>query len=321
MLRECEDVKGIKVHDIEMLVSQYADDTTLFLDEDLKSFNCAVKILKWSEKRSGLAINNNKTKVVKLGATRGRSIPWQGKFGFEWTSSFEILGIIYNVELMSEITKLNIYRKIGEVKKLICTWQSRNLTPYGKVAILKSLLMSKFTHMLLSLPSPTEELIEELNTLFKGFLWSGKSPKFRREILEAETKDGGLKLHNIKLFDTALKLGWLKRFIRSNSKWTVFPKYFELEGVFIYGPDYIERIEAMTDNPFWLNVIDSLRVLWKCNFTLDKSVILETPIWLNPVFKLNINREWKKKGIMVISDFIEHLKKTILWKILLKNTK
>ena len=144
--------------------------------------------------------------MVKLGATRGRSIPWQGKFGFEWTSSFEILGIIYNVELMSEITKLNIYRKIGEVKKLICTWQSRNLTPYGKVAIIKSLLMSKFTHMLLSLPSPTEELIEELNTLFKGFLWSGKSPKFRREILEAETKDGGLKLHNIKLFDTALKL-------------------------------------------------------------------------------------------------------------------
>ena len=172
-----------------------------------------------------------------------------------------IIFLFYNVELMSEITKLNIYRKIWEVKKLICTWQSRNLTPYGKVAIIKSLLMSKFTHMLLSLPSPTEELIEELNTLFKGFLWSGKSPKFRREILEAETKDGGLKLHNIKLFDTALKLGWLKRFIRSNSKWTVFPKDFELEGVFIYGPDYIERIEAMTDNPFWLNVIDSLRVL------------------------------------------------------------
>ena len=101
-----------------MLVSQYADDTTLFLDEDLKSFNCAVKIFKWFEKRSGLAINNDKTKVVKLGATRDRSIPWQGKFGFEWTSSFEILGIIYNVELMSEIRKLNIYRKIGEVKKL-----------------------------------------------------------------------------------------------------------------------------------------------------------------------------------------------------------
>ena len=93
--------------------------------------------------------------------------------------------------------------------------------------------MSKFTHMLLSLPSPSEELIEELNTLFKGFLWSGKSHKFRREILEAETKDGGPKLPIIKLFGIALKPGWLKRFIRSNSKWTVFPKDFELEGLFL----------------------------------------------------------------------------------------
>ena len=44
VLRECEDVRGIMVHKVEMLVSQYADDTTLFLDEDLKSFNCVVKI-------------------------------------------------------------------------------------------------------------------------------------------------------------------------------------------------------------------------------------------------------------------------------------
>ena len=309
VLRECEDVRGIMVHEVEMLVSQYADDTTLFLDEDLKSFNCVVKILKWFEKRSGLAINNDKTKVVKLGATRDRSIPWQGKHGFEWTSSFEILGIIYNITSMSEITKLNIYRKIGEVKKLISTWQARNLTPYGKVSIIKSLLMSKFTHILLSLPSPTEELFEELNTLFKGFLWSGKSPKYRREILEAETKDGGLKLHNIKLFDNALKLGWLKRYIRSNSKWTVFPNDFELEGVFIYGPDYLERIDAMISNPFWINVIDSLKLLWNCNFALERSVILETPLWLNPIFKLQINREWKDKGITVISDLIDYSKK------------
>ena len=210
---------------------------------------------------------------------------------------------------MSEITKLNIYRKIGEVKKLISTWQARNLTPYGKVSIITSLLMSKFTHMLLSLPSPTEELFEELNTLFKGFLWSGKSPKYRHEILEAETKDGGLKLHNIKLFDNALKLGWLKRYIRSNSKWTVFPNDFELEGVFIYGPDYLERNDAMISNPFWINVIDSLKLLWNCNFALERSVILETPLWLNPIFKLQINREWKDKGITVISDLIDYSKK------------
>ena len=55
----------------------------------------------------------------------------------------------------------------------------------------------KFTHMLLSLPSPSDEVIDELDALFRDFLWAGKPPIYRREILEAETRDGGLKLHNI----------------------------------------------------------------------------------------------------------------------------
>ena len=211
-------MRGIRVHNVDMLTLQYADDTTLFLNGDLRSLNYAVRILKWYEKISGLAINNDKTKVVKIGALRDRSIHWQGKYGFEWTSSFEILGIVFNIKDVVNITKLNIYRKMGEVKKLIRIWQSRNLIPYGKITIINSLLMSKFTQMLLSLPSPSSALLKELDQLFADFIWSGKPAKFRKEILEAGVKNGGLKLHNISKFDSALKLGWLKRYFRSSSK-------------------------------------------------------------------------------------------------------
>ena len=138
VLRECTDVKGIQVHDTEMLTSQYADDTTLFLNGDINSLKYTVRILKWFENVSGLAIYNDKTRVVTIGALRGRSIPWQGKYGFEWTSSFVILGIIYNIDDMENITKSNIYRKMGEVKKLIRVWLASNLTPYGKITIIKS---------------------------------------------------------------------------------------------------------------------------------------------------------------------------------------
>ena len=298
VLRECPDVRGIRVHNVDMLTLQYADDTTLFLNGDLRSLNYAVRILKWYEKFSGLAINNDITKVVKIGALRDRSIHWQGKYGFEWTSSFGILGIVYNIKDMENITKLNIYRKMGEVKKLIRIWQSRNLTPYGKITIIKSLLMSKFTHMLLSLPSPSTELIKELDQLFADFIWSGKPAKFRKEILEAEVRNGGLKLHNI---------GWLKRFLRSSSKWTVFPKEFELEGVFCFGSDYIHRIEGLNTDPFWQDVLTSLKLLWKSNIMYDKSVIRETPLWFNPNLRLQIRRVWKEKGMMVTSDLLNYL--------------
>ena len=71
---------------------------------------------------SGLDINNEKTNVVKIGASRGISIPWQGKFGFKWSTTFEILGIYYDVNRMNEITDLNINRKLGEIKKLTRVW-------------------------------------------------------------------------------------------------------------------------------------------------------------------------------------------------------
>ena len=156
------------MHNEEFRVTQYADDTTLLLDDDYQTMVSVIRMLKWFKTVSGLDINKEKNKVVKLGATRGSSIPWQGKFGFNWADDFEILRIQYNMKRLHEITDLNIQRKMGEIQKLIRIWSTRNLIPYGKVIIIKSLLISKVTHMLLSLPSPSVLCIKELNRNFYG---------------------------------------------------------------------------------------------------------------------------------------------------------
>ena len=189
-------------------------------------------------------------------------------------------------------------------EELIKIWSTRNLTPYGKVTIIKSLLISKITHMLLSLPSPSSECLNTLNNAFAKFLWCGKPAKWRKEILEGEIQYGGLKLHNLQQFEKSLKLSWLKRYICSNSKWTKFPNDFDLWEVFIYGPDILEKIKEMTSNKFWLDVIGSLEVMWQTEAVMGKTFIKNTPIWLNPVFSVPINRQWFKKGISTVSDFL-----------------
>ena len=90
VIRECGDIKGIRVHGIESKVSQYADDTTLMVEEDLESIIKIIQVLKWFKSISGLDINKEKTKVLKIGASRGSSISWQDKFGFNWSTTFEI---------------------------------------------------------------------------------------------------------------------------------------------------------------------------------------------------------------------------------------
>ena len=119
---------------------------------------------------------------------------------------------------MESITDDNISSKITDIKNLISIWKTRNLTPYGKVIIIKSLIYSKITHILQSLPKPSQQTFIDLQSIVDSFLWNNKPPKFRKEILEAEISEGGLKLHNLKTFCMALKAGWIKQYLSSTAK-------------------------------------------------------------------------------------------------------
>ena len=168
--------------------------------------------------------------------------------------------------------------------------------------------MSKVTHMLLSLPSPSVLCNKELNETFSKFLWCGKPPKWRKEILEGEYQEGGLKLYNIFLFYKTLKLSWLRMYIQSSGKWTVIPNDFELFDIFKFGRDYLDRIIELTSNRFWIDVIKSLKIFWQSDAPYHKNSIRFTPIWLNSTFAIQIKREWISKGISTIADFLGTMK-------------
>ena len=136
-------------------------------------------------------------------------------------------------------------------------------------------------------------------------MWGNKPPKFRREIVEATTIEGGLKLHNLKKFDAALKIGWLKGYVRTKSKWTTTPIFLEFDGLFKFGKDYIERLLEMTFNPFWLDVLKSLKSLWSDDRIIVSENILQTPLWYNNKLMLQIKREWILKGIYTINDLLD----------------
>ena len=48
----------------------------------------------------------------------------------------------------------------------------------------------------------------------------------------------------------ALELGWLKRYLRTEAKWKIFPQEIEFDGIFKFGVDNISRIYDITFNPF-----------------------------------------------------------------------
>ena len=60
-------IKGLRIHKKEHKLSQYADDTTLFLKHNEQNIRNCMRTLKEFEQISGLKVNTEKTKVIEIG--------------------------------------------------------------------------------------------------------------------------------------------------------------------------------------------------------------------------------------------------------------
>ena len=249
-IRTNTNIEGLTLHKKEQKLSQYADDTTLFIKHNEKCIRCCMETLLEFQSISGLKVNTEKTKVIQIGVIRDNRMRTCEDLKLIWSQKFTSLGINYDIENMENITDYNIENKIKVITKLIITWSGRNITPIGKVAIIKSLLISKFTHILLSLPTPSDNTITTLENLFKNFIWRNKPPKFRLDILESTYREGGLKMTNIKTFDTALKISWLKRLKNEDDGWEEFPRIFNIHKIILFGDHYHVKLLKYTKTSF-----------------------------------------------------------------------
>ena len=67
--------------------------------------------------------------------------------------------------------------------------------------MIKTIVISKIVHLLISLPTPSQKVIREINTLLYKFLWNNKPDKIKRSISSLHLVEGGLNMLDFKMFD------------------------------------------------------------------------------------------------------------------------
>lgn len=166
MVRSNSNIKGIVVSDHEFKLSQYADDTTLLLDGSERSLRHALMTLKLYASFSGLNINVEKTKVVWIGSMKGSNQTFCEEYDLCWEKeTFIILGVKFNTNLQNMVD-INYESKLEDIRKLLNCWSKRILTPFGKITVIKSLALSKISHLILSLPNPSVDIVKRLQGMF-----------------------------------------------------------------------------------------------------------------------------------------------------------
>ena len=92
-------------------------------------------------------------------------------------------------------------------KKRLRTWQRRNITAFGKITVINTLVISKINHQFMTVPDPDEKILHDLNLLLYEFLFDGKYDKIKVSVVFQAPAAGGLKMVDVKSFLFAFKIG------------------------------------------------------------------------------------------------------------------
>ena len=93
-----------------------------------------------------------------------------------------------------DITRKNVKnltgrKKFEEMKNQFTAWGKRNLTIMGKILIIKTVILPKFTFLASSCAVPKMYIIE-MNLVFCSFIWNGKPAKVKTLSLIGDYEKG-----------------------------------------------------------------------------------------------------------------------------------
>ena len=237
--------------------------TRVFLKASESNLKLCLRILQWFNEISGLKINIKKTKVIRIGCIRESDRRYCKENNLDWVSKFDALGITYDVLDMQNLTEINIEGKIPQMMHLIQSWSRRNITPLGRITVLKSLILSKITHILISLPAPSEDTFKKIEKMCIDFIWKGGRHEVSKSTLYRDIKSGGLNMVNIRDFESSLKLTWIRRLISGTPDWTEFAEQYCINHLYQTDEIYHSKLLIKVKNKFWHSVIKAYSVWFK----------------------------------------------------------
>ena len=264
---------------------------------------------------------------------------WLGKwkerpdqlFDLKWNNIVKILGVYFNNSVSAGDILENWEPKINNIKVLINTWSKRNLSLSGRVIIIKSLLLSQITHLLMSLRAPSDVILQVNNLLYK-FLWNKSTYKKGSERVKRGTviqayDCGGLNMVDVEHVQRALVASWYKRIqdvlniTSEKPKWCNIPVYLLNK----LGPEMAVlkfncKFSDLTDQskdiinqmpPFYKLLIETILD----NKKLKSKLMSKDIIWNNVCIRYSNDTlffsDWIKQEIMYVEQIINKYTRSI----------
>ena len=91
---------------------------------------------------------------------------------------------------MLENMSINYETKIKEMRYIMKSWQYRFITPIGRNCIVKTLLLSKLSHLSFVLPGLDRKKLKEIESEIYQFIWGGSEKVARLDAKQPQARGG-----------------------------------------------------------------------------------------------------------------------------------
>ena len=314
------DFKGIIIENSNeqnncLKLSQLADDTTVFV-KDKTDAKIALKIVDEFSLHSGLTLNRKKTECLWIGSSKNCV---ENIGNIKCAKTVKALGITFGYDI-EYCDKSNWEKPIRECTQAIQAWKRRHLTFYGKIIIIKTLLLPKFVYMFHSLTVP-DKVKHDIDKLLFDFLWDGKREKIKRKTLIGTKLNGGLNMIDIESFLRSIKLKWIKTLLHEDgSNWKIIPRKLLNQ----FGKNLLifnMNVKSLRDlpkteirlTPFYINVLNAYFEFSSLEpnfsiFPLKFVEIRKQLLWGNKHIRFRgktlIFKSWINSDILFLNDII-----------------
>ncbi|CAH9084953.1 unnamed protein product [Cuscuta europaea] len=179
----------------------YADDLMLFSRGDKYSIGILVEALKEFGDVSGLRVNHNKSNIFVSGV-----------------NSYDLQGILdlvdfdrgaFSVRYLSiplaplKISVAQYAPLLDTVNDFLSTWNTKTISYAGKLELIRSVIQGVQSFWLQVFPVP-QTILDRIVSICRIFLWGGKFTKVAWDDICLPKEEGGLGIHNAKIWNHAL---------------------------------------------------------------------------------------------------------------------
>jgi hypothetical protein len=191
-----------------MMPEMFADDIHIFLDgQDNQSLMKVMQITKEFSALSGLQLSASKTEVLGINEAqimRTEATNMQLKI----VDKIKFVGAYVTKKQGKQENLINFDKAFSQINSVYKAWQWRRLSPLGVTVIIKSLMTSTLTHLLVNFQLEQQPVADYVK-LMKSFIWSGR-PQVQNRRLEQLIGKGGINLILIPDFIASLRMRWYR---------------------------------------------------------------------------------------------------------------